>query len=403
MREQHLPAPLDGPAGEQRRAEVTAAGRMDHRGIEGVVVAERPGDPLDGGRVHLLQGQDVGAAETVALEDLDGPVDLQGVANVEGGDAEGGIGRGGGGGTGREVALESGTGEAQEVGRLGARAEGEPGAENEETAEPRREPDTLCRHACICKDRRIRGRWVCLAPEWAEKAVPGRYGRSGSEPGQTAAGTVGARGKARDAYAQLAGEGYLELRPGARPKVTGCAGPCAPPTTQRVDPAPEPRYDFRSSMRDLSAFPRSAWLRSVREALARMRDADLGYTDRHGSEVLRLALRDYLGRVRPRDAPSVALASSRVLNQRRSCHGGPAPSFVSQRPHMSARTRHRYAVGSRRRGTFSVKSATVTQLRVAQPQTSTLSTGLGPPCMLCDTRLDHVVCSAVERSRLWIG
>ena len=36
-----------------------------------------------------------------------------------------------------------------------------------------------------------------------------------------------------DAYAQLAGEGYLELRPGARPRVTGCAGPCQPPATRR--------------------------------------------------------------------------------------------------------------------------------------------------------------------------
>src|ERR671919_1631976 len=90
-----------------------------------------------------------------------------------------------------------------------------------------------------------------------------------------------------DAYAQLAGEGYLELRPGTRPTVTGCAGPCTPPTTRRADPVPEPRYDFRFGMPDLSAFPRSAWLRSVREALARMRDADLGYTDPHGSEVLR--------------------------------------------------------------------------------------------------------------------
>ena len=101
-----------------------------------------------------------------------------------------------------------------------------------------------------------------------------------------------------DAYAQLAGEGYLELRPGTRPRVTGCAGPCQPPTTRRRTRSPEPRYDFRPGVPDLSTFPRSAWLRSLREALARMRDADFGYTDPHGSEVLRLALRDYLGRVR---------------------------------------------------------------------------------------------------------
>ena len=39
-----------------------------------------------------------------------------------------------------------------------------------------------------------------------------------------------------EAYAQLAGEGYLELRPGARPRVIGCAGPCTPPTTKRSQP-----------------------------------------------------------------------------------------------------------------------------------------------------------------------
>ena len=101
-----------------------------------------------------------------------------------------------------------------------------------------------------------------------------------------------------DAYAQLAGEGYLELRTGARPRVTGCAGPSQPPDTRRPEPATEPRFDFRPGVPDLSTFPRSAWLRSVREGLAGMRDRDFGYSDPHGSEILRLALRDYLGRVR---------------------------------------------------------------------------------------------------------
>jgi GntR family transcriptional regulator/MocR family aminotransferase len=114
-----------------------------------------------------------------------------------------------------------------------------------------------------------------------------------------------------DAYAQLAGEGYLELRPGARPRVTGCAGPCQPPATRRAEPAPEPRHDFRPGVPDLGSFPRGAWLRSVRDALATMRDADLGYTDPHGTEVLRLALRDYLGRVRGvvTDAERVVITS----------------------------------------------------------------------------------------------
>jgi GntR family transcriptional regulator/MocR family aminotransferase len=125
-----------------------------------------------------------------------------------------------------------------------------------------------------------------------------------------------------DAYAQLAGEGYLQLRPGARPLVTGCAGPCQPPTTQRADPILAPRYDFRPGTPDLSTFPRSAWLRSVREALAGMRDADFGYTDRHGSEVFRLALRDYLGRVRgvTTNAEQVVITSGWVQGRTLLCH-----------------------------------------------------------------------------------
>ena len=119
-----------------------------------------------------------------------------------------------------------------------------------------------------------------------------------------------------DAYAQLAGEGYLELRPGTTPRVTGCAGPCQPPTTRRSDPAPAPLYDFRPGYPDLSSFPRSAWLRSLREALGGMRDADFGYTDLHGSEVLRLALRDYLGRVR-----GVVADASRVMITSGWCQG----------------------------------------------------------------------------------
>jgi GntR family transcriptional regulator/MocR family aminotransferase len=125
-----------------------------------------------------------------------------------------------------------------------------------------------------------------------------------------------------DAYAQLAGEGYLELRPGTRPRVTGCAGPCQPPTTRRPEPVAEPRYDFRAGVPDLSTFPRSAWLRSVREAPAGMRETDFGYTDPQGSEVFRLALRDYLGRVRGvvADAGRVVITSGWVQGRTLLCH-----------------------------------------------------------------------------------
>ena len=62
--------------------------------------------------------------------------------------------------------------------------------------------------------------------------------------------------------------------------------------------APRARFDFRPSVPDVSTFPRAAWLRSLRQALATITDADLGYGDPRGVEVLRSALADYLGRVR---------------------------------------------------------------------------------------------------------
>ncbi len=102
-----------------------------------------------------------------------------------------------------------------------------------------------------------------------------------------------------DAYAQLAAEGYLSLRQGARPRVSATAArarpaPAWPPASQ---PAPA-RFDFRPSVPDLALFPRAAWLRSVREALRTMTAADLGYGDPRGVWELRVALADYLGRTR---------------------------------------------------------------------------------------------------------
>jgi GntR family transcriptional regulator/MocR family aminotransferase len=101
-----------------------------------------------------------------------------------------------------------------------------------------------------------------------------------------------------EAYEQLAAEGYLVLRQGARPRVADCVGPCRTPVRRPVPAAEPPRFDFRPGVPDLSAFPRSAWLRALREALATMRDADFGYTDPQGCPSLREALAEYLGRVR---------------------------------------------------------------------------------------------------------
>ena len=105
------------------------------------------------------------------------------------------------------------------------------------------------------------------------------------------------RGLVVNAYAQLGAEGYLVVRQGALPRVSDSVAREA----AEVDEAPAaaaPRYDFRPSLPDVSMFPRDAWLRCVRKALAEMTDADLRYGDPRGAQPLRAALADYLGRVR---------------------------------------------------------------------------------------------------------
>ncbi len=102
-----------------------------------------------------------------------------------------------------------------------------------------------------------------------------------------------------DAYAQLAAEGYLALRQGAQPRVAdGTAVQAAPAPGAATRPAPAARYDFRPTRPDVSSFPRAAWLRSVRDTVTAMTDADLGYGDPCGVEALRADLAEYLGRVR---------------------------------------------------------------------------------------------------------
>ena len=124
-----------------------------------------------------------------------------------------------------------------------------------------------------------------------------------------------------DAYGQLAAEGYLSLRQGARPRVSdapAAANGHEPPPA----PPPPPRFDFRPSVPDVSSFPRAAWLRATREALATMPDADLQYGDWIGLETLRQALADYLGRVRGvvADASRVVITSGYTQALTLLCH-----------------------------------------------------------------------------------
>ena len=88
------------------------------------------------------------------------------------------------------------------------------------------------------------------------------------------------------------------LRQGAQPRVAEGAAPDAPAEPVALAAEPVPRHDFRPSRPDVSSFPRRAWARCLRDAVASIPDADLIYGDPCGVESLRTALSDYLGRVR---------------------------------------------------------------------------------------------------------
>lgn len=100
-----------------------------------------------------------------------------------------------------------------------------------------------------------------------------------------------------DVYAQLAAEGYLILRRGARPVVAavGPAMAAQPPIAASDDHI---RFDLRPAMPDVGQFPRKAWLRAIRNVLGALPAGELGYGDLRGSIVLRTVIADYLGRVR---------------------------------------------------------------------------------------------------------
>ncbi len=99
-----------------------------------------------------------------------------------------------------------------------------------------------------------------------------------------------------DAYAQLLAEGYLVSRQGAGTYVaetTAIAGGAPPPQQ-----AGSPQFDFFPGSPDLSAFPRTLWLRAMRDVLRSAPDGALAYPDARGTPQLRGALSAYLRRVR---------------------------------------------------------------------------------------------------------
>jgi GntR family transcriptional regulator / MocR family aminotransferase len=110
------------------------------------------------------------------------------------------------------------------------------------------------------------------------------------------------RGVVVEAYAQLVAEGYLTSRSGGYTQVSPApiaAPPAAPrPGRPTQSGSPVAVVDFGYGRANLAAFPRRAWLRSVRRVLAEAPDERLGYLDGRGAVELRYALAAYLNRVR---------------------------------------------------------------------------------------------------------
>src|SRR3954447_20449812 len=111
------------------------------------------------------------------------------------------------------------------------------------------------------------------------------------------------RGVVSEAYAQIAAEGWIEIRRGAAPIVRAvpAAGLGAIPNIKGSDPfmfVSRPRFDVTATAPDLSAFPRREWSAALRKVLAEMPDSALDYGDPRGDDTLRAELAAYLVRVR---------------------------------------------------------------------------------------------------------
>jgi GntR family transcriptional regulator / MocR family aminotransferase len=126
----------------------------------------------------------------------------------------------------------------------------------------------------------------------------GRLPRGSSlPPSRALAADLGvSRGVVVEAYQQLTAEGYLASQSGGYTRVA--AGPAPPAATLPLERAPRPAIDLSYGRADVSSFPRAAWLRSIRAALADAPNEVFGYLSGRGVPQLRAAMAGYLNRVR---------------------------------------------------------------------------------------------------------
>jgi GntR family transcriptional regulator/MocR family aminotransferase len=104
------------------------------------------------------------------------------------------------------------------------------------------------------------------------------------------------RGVVTDAYAHLAAQGFLETKPRRAPLVAAGAA-------SSMDDPPEPppqrvRFDFTPTTPDVALFPRNVWRKALDRALRTAPSTALDYGDPRGSDMLRAALAERLGRTR---------------------------------------------------------------------------------------------------------
>ncbi|WP_222425541.1 MocR-like pyridoxine biosynthesis transcription factor PdxR [Amycolatopsis acidiphila] len=104
------------------------------------------------------------------------------------------------------------------------------------------------------------------------------------------------RGVVVEAYQQLTAEGYLSGRVGGHTEVAAGAAPR--PVVARIARPQPARIDLSYGRADVSSFPRAAWLRAIRGALNDAPNELFGYLSGSGVPQLRVAIADYLNRVR---------------------------------------------------------------------------------------------------------
>src|SRR6266699_3322986 len=126
----------------------------------------------------------------------------------------------------------------------------------------------------------------------------GRLPRGSSlPPSRVLAADLGvSRGVVVEAYQQLASEGYLASYAGGFTQVA--AGPSPAVAGLRLAREIPPRIDLSYGRADVSSFPRAAWLRAIRGALASAPNDLFGYLAGSGVPELRTAIAGYLNRVR---------------------------------------------------------------------------------------------------------